>query len=216
VSFVYAPPTGPLVVLHRDRDLLAVHKPSGLLSVPGRGDHLADSLLTRVRAEYPLAQSVHRLDMDTSGVMVFALRRKAERELKRQFRERLVSKIYEARVWGVVTELGGVVDLPLAHDLDDKPKSKVCEATGKPARTRYDLLAHEGQTSRVRLCPETGRSHQLRVHMLALGHPILGDRFYAEGEALQAMDRLALQATSLTVLHPYRGEPVTLSCALDF
>ena len=193
-----------------------VHKPSGILSVPGRESHLADSLYTRVLESYPLAQTVHRLDMDTSGVMVFALRRKAERELKRQFRERLVKKVYEALVWGVMAENEGVIALPLVHNLADKPKSKVCHETGKRAVTGFNVLSRTANTSRVRLFPETGRSHQLRVHMAAIGHPILGDRFYAEGPALSAALRLNLHASEITVLHPYRGHPVTVHCACDF
>jgi len=177
---------------------------------------LKDSLYTRVVAEYPLAQSVHRLDMDTSGIILFALRRKAERELKRQFRERLVAKVYEARIWGRPEESKGRIDLPLAHDLEHKPRSRVCWETGKPAVTRYEVLSTDDETSRVRLVPETGRSHQLRVHLAASGHPILGDRFYATGAALSAMNRLALQATELTVLHPFRGDSLTMSCSLDF
>lgn len=216
MSFQYAPPQGPIDVLHCDKDLLIVNKPSGLLSVPGRGAHLADSLYTRVLDSYPLAHTVHRLDMDTSGVMVFALRRNAERELKRQFRERVVKKVYEARVWGVMSEDDGVITLPLVHDLIEKPKSKVCHETGKRAVTGFNVLSRSENTSRVRLMPETGRSHQLRVHMAAAGHPILGDRFYAEGLALSAASRLNLHASEITVLHPYRGDPVTVYCAPDF
>ena len=216
MTFEYQPPQDPLKVLHCDRDVLGVYKPNGLLSVPGRGLELQDSLYTRVLSEYPLAQSVHRLDMDTSGLMIFALRRKAERELKRQFRERLVGKVYEAMVWGTPKDSTGVIELPLAHDVENKPLSKVCERTGKRALTRFEQLESDGRVTRVRLFPETGRSHQLRVHLAAIGTPILGDRFYASGEALRAYPRLALQAVSLQFLHPYRQEPITLTCPVDF
>ena len=201
---------GPLDILHHDKDVIAIEKPSGLLSVPGKGSALADSALTRVEAQVGRAYSVHRLDMDTSGILLFALRRKAERDLKQQFRERLISKRYEAIVSGHLEPKQGVIEFPLVHDLMNKPKSKVCHSTGEAARTEYRVIEQTKQGSRVSLVPITGRSHQLRVHLLALGHPILGDRFYATGDALRASKQLLLHAAKLCFTHPYSGVQTTV------
>lgn len=204
--FEYRPPGPGLRVLYSDKDIVVVDKPAGLLSVPGRGANLADSVLSRLQCEHPTALTVHRLDMDTSGVMVFALRRKAEKELKRQFREREVEKTYTARVWGLVEPEEGVIAFPLAHDLENKPKSKVCLTHGKASETRYRVMERDQETTWLTLMPVTGRSHQLRVHMMALGHPILGDRFYSSGAALTAASRLMLHASTLSVKQPYQGQ----------
>lgn len=204
-DFRYDPPRDPLEVLHVDRDLVAVDKPSGLLSVPGRDPALYDSVFSRVLAEHPLAQIVHRLDLDTSGVLVVALRRKAQRALQQQFHDRRVAKVYLARVWGHLQEPTGLVDLPLAQDPGGAARHEV-HPDGRPSQTRYTVLEEDATTSLVRLEPITGRSHQLRVHMLALGHPILGDRFYAPPEVRDAAPRLLLHATRLTLHHPYSGE----------
>lgn len=212
----YHPPTDPfLVILHQDRDILVVDKPSGLLSVPGRDPAHHDSSYARVLSQHPQAQVVHRLDMDTSGVMVFALNKEAERELKRQFRERETSKTYHARVWGT-PPAEGEVDLPLICDWPNRPKQMVCHQQGKPSRTLYRVVNQDNDSALVELTPITGRSHQLRVHMLALGHPICGDRFYAEGEALAAANRLQLHASRLTINHPYSQTPMTFEAPLPF
>lgn len=147
---------------------MVVNKPSGLLSVPGRLDEHKDSVMTRIQRDYPQAESVHRLDMATSGVIVVALHKEAERELKRQFREREPKKQYVARVWGHPASEEGLVDLPLICDWPNRPKQKVCYETGKAAQTEYEVLEYApDNTARVLLKPITGRSHQLRVHMLA-------------------------------------------------
>ncbi|VDZ75018.1 ribosomal large subunit pseudouridine synthase A [Atlantibacter hermannii] len=152
--------------------------------------------------------------MATSGVIVVALTKAAERELKRQFREREPSKQYVARVWGHPPE-EGVVDLPLICDWPNRPKQKVCYETGKAAQTEYQVLEYgDDNTARVLLKPITGRSHQLRVHMLALGHPILGDRFYATPEALAMAPRLLLHAQTLTITHPAFGNAMTFRAPL--
>ncbi len=214
--FQYNPPQTPwLEILHQDKDILVVNKPSGLLSVPGRDPAHRDSIWARVLEQYPDPHIVHRLDMDTSGVMVLALRKNAERELKRQFRERETAKRYLARVWGHLPEKEGVVDLPLICDWPNRPKQMVCFENGKPSQTRYKVLSEDEHGSLVELVPITGRSHQLRVHMLALGHPILGDRFYADGEALACAPRLMLHAAELTIKHPYSGQPLTFSAPWD-
>ncbi|MGR3433589.1 MAG: pseudouridine synthase [Shimia sp.] len=201
----YDPPTGPLDVLHADHEVVMVDKPSGLLSVPGRGAHLADCLMARVAEAYPTALLVHRLDRDTSGVMVFALTPHAQRHLGLQFERRQTRKVYVAQVWGRL-EGAGEIDLPLIVDWPNRPLQKVCHETGKPAQTEWRAKRSDGASTRVELRPRTGRSHQLRVHMKALGHPILGDPFYAKGEALSAAPRLMLHAWKLAVRHPDGGE----------
>ncbi len=196
---------------------MVVNKPSGLLSVPGRQEEHKDSVMTRIQRDFPAAESVHRLDMATSGIMVVAMSKAAERELKRQFREREPEKTYVARVWGHLTEEKGVIDLPLICDWPNRPKQKVCFETGKPAQTGYEVLALDDDNStRVRLKPVTGRSHQLRVHMLALGHPILGDNFYAHEDAKAMAPRLQLHAEMLTITHPKYLTPMTFRQPADF
>jgi len=212
---LYAPPTDPLVVLHDDHEILVVDKPAGLLSVPGRGAHLADCLLTRIEAVYPHALLVHRLDRDTSGVMVFALTKHAQRHLGLQFEKRQMKKTYIAEVWGDVAAPEGEVDLPLIVDWPNRPLQKVDHAEGRPALTRWKRLrVREGRT-RMRLMPETGRSHQLRVHMREIGHPILGDPFYAEGPAREAA-RMMLHAESLRLRHPDGGKGFTFKAKVPF
>ncbi|MGI3166516.1 RluA family pseudouridine synthase [Pseudooceanicola sp. 200-1SW] len=205
MSDVYTPPDTPLSVIHEDHELLIVDKPTGLLSVPGRGEHLADCLLTRVQAAFPTALLVHRLDRDTSGLMVFAMTPHAQRHLGLQFEHRRVKKTYVARVQGRLEPKTGTVDLPLIVDWPNRPKQMVDHENGKPAVTDWRVLKASDAESRVRLFPQTGRSHQLRVHMLALGHPILGDPFYAEGEA-RDHPRLMLHSEELRLLHPEGGQ----------
>lgn len=214
----YNPQLEPwLHILYQDAHIMVVNKPSGLLSVPGRLDEHKDSVMTRIQRDYPEAESVHRLDMATSGVIVVALTKAAERELKRQFREREPAKTYVARVWGHPAQEKGMVDLPLICDWPNRPKQKVCFDTGKSAQTDYQVVEYgEDNSARVALKPITGRSHQLRVHMLALGHPILGDGFYAHPEAKAMSDRLLLHAESLTITHPAFGNAMTFRQPADF
>ncbi|MEH8020955.1 RluA family pseudouridine synthase [Rheinheimera metallidurans] len=215
--FIYQPPTEPwLEVIYQDKDLIVLNKPSGLLTNPGRGPHLADCLLSRVQQQYPLAQLVHRLDMATSGVVVIALRRKAEAALKLQFANRSVSKRYLAMVWGTLAQTSGSIDVPLIADSENLPKQKVCLQTGKTAVTHYTVLQQLTDRALVELRPVTGRSHQLRLHMLHLGHPILGDAFYAHTEALAAASRLQLHAASLQLNQPYNGERLSFNADSDF
>ncbi|GGE53403.1 RluA family pseudouridine synthase [Actibacterium pelagium] len=215
MSAEYNPPDTPLSILHQDHELLFVDKPTGLLSVPGRGEHLADCLLTRIQAAFPEALLVHRLDRDTSGVMVFALSPHAQRHLGKQFETRKARKTYVARVWGKVEEKTGTVDLPLIVDWPNRPLQKVDFETGKPAVTDWRVLRYEDNATRIRLYPRTGRSHQLRVHMREIGHPILGDPFYAEGPARDA-PRLMLHAESLRVNHPESGKGMTVTAPSPF
>jgi tRNA pseudouridine32 synthase/23S rRNA pseudouridine746 synthase len=211
----YSPPTDPLRILHEDAHIVVVDKPEGLLSVPGRGPELADCLLSRLQAIFPDTLLVHRLDRDTSGVMIFALTRHAQRHLGLQFEKRQVRKSYVARVWGQLSPREGEVDLPLIVDWPNRPRQKVCHETGKPALTRWRVLRQDADTTRVRLSPQTGRSHQLRVHMQALGHPILGDPFYAEGPA-RAFPRLMLHAEELRLKHPEGGASIRFRVPAPF
>ncbi|UYV37904.1 RluA family pseudouridine synthase [Rhodobacteraceae bacterium D3-12] len=199
----YTPPTDPLEVLHEDHELIAVVKPAGLLSVPGKGDHLADCLLARIETAFPTALLVHRLDRDTSGVMIFAATPHAQRHLGLQFEKRQVKKTYIARVHGHLDQEEGEIDLPLIVDWPNRPRQMVCHETGKQAITTFKRVKADETESRVRLMPHTGRSHQLRVHMTALGHPIIGDPFYSEGAERYA--RMMLHAQELRLRHPDGG-----------
>ena len=212
----YTPPTDPLVIVHDDHQLLLVNKPPGLLSVPGKGEHLADCLLSRVQAAFPEALLVHRLDRDTSGVMVFALSPHAQRHLGLQFEKRQVKKTYVARVWGRVAEKTGTVDLPLIVDWPNRPLQHVDHENGKSAVTDWRVVKYEENATRIRLFPQTGRSHQLRVHMREIGHPILGDPFYATDAALAAAPRLMLHAETLRLRHPDGGKGLSFSAKCPF
>ena len=214
-EFVYTPPTVPLAILHSDEDIVFVDKPAGLLSVPGRGEALADCLIGRLRLEFPSILLVHRLDMDTSGVMVFARNPAAQASLGQQFEARKTRKHYIARVWGSVAQPEGEIDLPLIVDWPNRPRQMVCHATGKPALTQWKRLRAEGDSTRLRLIPLTGRTHQLRVHMQAMGHPILGDPLYASGAA-RAYPRLMLHAHSLRLNHPRTGHGMTITAPVPF
>lgn len=215
MSDEYSPPQEPLRVLHADHEIVVVDKPAGLLSVPGRGAHLADCLLARVVEAFPMALLVHRLDRDTSGVMVFALSPHAQRHLGLQFEKRQVKKTYVARVAGRLEPREGTVDLPLIVDWPNRPRQKVCHETGRQAVTEWRVLRATDDESRVRLMPRTGRSHQLRVHMLALGHPILGDPLYAEGAA-RAHPRLMLHSEELRLRHPDGGAGMRFRAGAPF
>jgi tRNA pseudouridine32 synthase/23S rRNA pseudouridine746 synthase len=205
-TYDYRPPTEPwLTVIHADEDIVVLDKPSGLLSVPGKDPALADCLEARVRERWPTAAMAHRLDKDTSGVIVMCLNKKALGHVGQEFEQRRAKKSYVARVWGDMAEDAGLVDLPLATDWENKPRQRVDYERGRQSKTEWRVEARENGVTRVRLNPLTGRTHQLRVHMLALGHPILGDQFYATGEALAAADRLQLHAEELGFNHPQGG-----------
>ena len=205
-TFDYRPPTEPWIdIVHEDDRLIVCNKPSGLLTVPGKDISLADCLEARVQAaypQYPAAKVVHRLDKDTSGLLLLAFDKAALGALGSQFEHRKVGKYYIARVWGEVVGDSGLIDLPLATDWENKPRQRVDHERGRAAQTQWQVLAREPGVTRMKLTPLTGRTHQLRVHMLALGHPILGDTFYAEGPARDAADRLQLHAEMLQFSHP--------------
>lgn len=214
-GFVYMPPDTPLRLIHRDSQIVVVHKPAGLLSVPGRGDDRADCLIGRLRRAFPEVLLVHRLDLDTSGVMVFALTRAAQANLGQQFEMRQVRKVYLARVRGRLEPKEGRIDLPLAVDWPNRPRQQVNHETGRAAVTDWRVVRAEQDESRVRLMPQTGRSHQLRVHMAEIGHPILGDPLYATGAA-RDFPRLMLHAESLRLRDIESGRSVTFSAPCPF
>ncbi len=198
------PPDTGLDLIHQDKALLVLNKPSGLLSVPGRGEDKQDSLLTRARARFADAECVHRLDMETSGLMILARGKQVQRVLNRLFQQRLVRKQYVAVVAGKMEPPEGEICLPLICDWPNRPRQKVDHVHGKASFTRFSVLGHDARrhTTRVALRPETGRSHQLRVHMQSLGHSILGDRLYAPPETCAQAQRLLLHASALTFSHP--------------
>ena len=195
-------------VLYEDAAMLVLRKPAGLLSVPGRGEDRADCVASRIQARYPDARVVHRLDMATSGLMVFGLGLDAQRALGRAFETRRVDKRYEAVVAGHLLPELGHVDLPLICDWPNRPRQMVDHERGKPASTHWHVLTHEptGAHTRVALHPITGRSHQLRVHLWSLGHPILGDELYGDNASRCAASRLLLHASGLGLPHPMTGE----------
>jgi tRNA pseudouridine32 synthase/23S rRNA pseudouridine746 synthase len=192
-------------IVYQDDDLLVLDKPSGLLAVPGRGPDLQDCLSARVQAEFPSALVVHRLDRDTSGLIVMALNPHVQRELSRQFAERTVEKRYSAVVFGRPEASEGAIELPMRKDFDRPPRHMIDEIAGRPAYTAWRLVAAQQDRSRVEVRPRTGRSHQIRLHLAALGHPILGDNLYAHPEALALADRLLLHAEQLSLDHPSDG-----------
>ncbi len=211
----YFPPMDPLDVVYLDHELLVVNKPPGLLSVPGRGALLADCLITRIQSEYPTALLVHRLDRDTSGVMVFALSSNAQRHLGLQFEKRQTKKTYVARVWGQIKADRGTVDLPIIVDWPNRPKQMICHETGGAGVTDWQVINSDRGETRVKLSPKTGRSHQLRIHMLALGHPILGDPFYGTPDSQEAT-RLMLHSHRLRLRHPDGGEMMDFRAKIPF
>lgn len=206
------------VLIHADHALLVVNKPSGLLSVPGRGGDKQDCLVSRVQVDYPDALIVHRLDCDTSGLLVLARGKENHRRLSIAFQDRQVDKRYVALVDGELLPTSGEVDLPLIVDWPNRPLHKVDFVTGKPSLTRYHVVDYNPveHHSRVELVPETGRTHQLRVHMQALGHPILGDSLYADAKVRAKAERLLLHAEYLAFTHPESGERLEFACAADF
>ncbi|MEM9471522.1 MAG: pseudouridine synthase [Pseudomonadota bacterium] len=210
----YDPPadTG-LDVIHLDDDLLVLDKPSGLLSVPGKGPELADCVEARVHNIHPGALVVHRLDRDTSGVFVMAMNANAQRHLGLQFERRHLSKTYQAVVTGRLQADAGEIDLPLIADWPNRPLQKVCHDTGKPALTKWRVLSRSGASTRMELFPHTGRSHQLRVHLKEIGHPILGDPLYGDATAAP---RLMLHAHMLTIRHPSGGAETTFCADVPF
>jgi tRNA pseudouridine32 synthase / 23S rRNA pseudouridine746 synthase len=194
-DFLYNPPTEPwLDTIYKDKDMIVFNKPAGILSVPGRDVERHDSLYSRLLTLHPNSHTVHRLDLATSGVIIFALRKDAERALKIQ----------------------GCIDFSLSKDVDNPPKHKVDVESGKLCKTFYEVISYGKQSTLVKLMPVTGRTHQLRLHMMALGHPILGDDFYADPTALALSSRLLLHASEITIQHPYTKKKVRFEAEVPF
>lgn len=222
-DLVYAPPQEALHVIYQDDDLLALSKPSGLLSVPGKAEDHQDCLQNRALAAFPEALLTHRLDLETSGVFLLARNKPAQVHINRQFEERRTQKHYIARVWGHVPEDAGRIDLPMCCDWVNRPRQMVCFENGRNAVTDWEVLERENpQTltpqgvTRILLKPVTGRSHQLRVHMEELGYPMLGEVFYAHDAAEMAADRLQLHAEKLTVFHPANEDLISFTDTCPF
>ena len=216
-NFVYAPPQDPLHILYEDDDLFVIEKPAGLLSVPGRLPEHHDSAYLRVLERYPNAKITHRLDMATSGILMFAKHRDAEVAVSKMFQARTVSKHYIALVQGEI-QTEGSVDVPLITDWENRPRQIVHFELGKAAKTLYQRLEYlpEQDISRVLLTPITGRSHQLRVHMLHIGHPITGDKIYHPEPTRNPLNRMALHASELTFTQPLSGHKVEILAPAPF
>ena len=203
-------------VLYHDDYIVALDKPSGLLSVKGIGPSKIDCLALRAASAIEGARIVHRLDMDTSGVIVLARDAETHRELSRQFQDREVEKEYVAVVGGSLKEDSGDIDIPIRKDMDNPPKQCVDYDQGKSSQTAWSVLQRKPDRTRVLLAPKTGRSHQLRVHLKEIGHPILGDNLYAPPELLAMAARLQLHAQKLVVTHPASKERITFYSACPF
>ncbi len=212
------PAAEALMVVHDDAACIVVVKPAGLLSVPGRGVHLQDCVAARVQTTFSDALVVHRLDMATSGLLLFARGAAAQRSLSIAFAAREVHKRYVAIVDGLVELSSGEIDLPLMADWPNRPKQMGDLEHGKPSLTRYRVIAHDHatHTTRVELEPVTGRAHQLRVHLQSLGHPILGDALYAPPDVQVRATRLLLHASMLGFAHPASGAPMHFESAAPF
>lgn len=216
---IYQPPADEgFVPLHVDDDMVVVSKPAGLLTVPGRGEHVQDCLIHRVQQHLPDALIVHRLDMDTSGLVLLGRGPEMQRALSRLFMDRQVYKRYEAVVSGLIAQDRGDIDAPLIADWPNRPRQKVDENQGKPSMTRYRVMDRYPTAWRTRLAlePVTGRSHQLRVHMLCIGHPIVGDPLYGPQPPRDQAPRLLLHATELRLTHPRSGQAMAWQEACPF
>ena len=211
-------PEPDLEVIHRDDRILVINKPVGLLSVPGIGEAKRDSLAIRAAAQFPGARILHRLDRDTSGVILLAFDAEAHRELSRQFHDRVVKKTYIAMVAGVVKDDQGRIDLPMRKDMDPRnaPRQIIDHAEGRRAITDWWVMERLGDRTRLRLSPLTGRSHQLRLHLKEIGHPILGDDLYAPASVLAMSDRLMLHAQVLAIVHPSTASLMTFEAPCPF
>ncbi|KAA0875132.1 RluA family pseudouridine synthase [Nitrincola tapanii] len=203
-------------IVYADDVMLVVNKPEDLLSVPGIGEEKKDCLVTRLQREFPTVRIVHRLDFATSGLIVLALNAGSHRALSIQFQNRVPKKRYQARVHGQLTEDKGEILLPLAPDWERRPRMKVDHELGKPSQTHWECISRDQDSSRVLLYPHTGRSHQLRVHLLSIGHPILGDVFYTDEAQHQGYPRMMLHADRLGLEHPVQGHWLEFSSECPF
>lgn len=203
-------------ILFSDNEIIIVDKAPGILSVPGRGPEKLDSVSHRLSLQFPEVHIVHRLDMATSGIMVFARNKEALRSLQQQFQNRQTEKSYQAIIAGHLTPTQGAINLPMRCDWPNRPKQMVCYEFGKKSLTRWRVMEYIAENTRVELLPFTGRSHQLRIHCDALGHPILGDNLYGTTQSQTATEQLCLHAQSLTFTHPSSEERLTFSSSAPF
>lgn len=215
-SFVYEPPDTPLDIIFADSDILVLNKPSGLLTVAGKTPDLADCLESRACELYQTARIIHRLDKDTSGLIVLGLTTQAHANIGLQFEKRQTEKAYMALVWGELAQSSGRIEQPICADWPNRPKQHIDHENGRAAITDWEVLESDGANTRVLLKPMTGRTHQLRVHMTHIGHPILGDNLYAHSSALTAAPRLCLHAIELSFTHPATGDQIGFSSEVPF
>ena len=214
----YPPLHSDIEVIYEDDSILAVNKPAGLLTTPGRGENKQDCLVSRAQLSHPDVLVVHRLDMDTSGLILFARNKTQQALLSQLFAQREIAKTYQAICYGVVEQDEGTIELPLITDWPNRPKQKVDHEQGKVALTRFSVTERNVSCAQTRLAlyPLTGRSHQLRVHLQSIGHPIVGDRLYAEPHIQQEHTRLMLHASNLQFTHPVTQKMLDLSCSPPF
>jgi len=215
----YHPPVhSGLDILYEDAYLLVVNKPAGLLSVPGRGEEKQDCLISRVQMTHPSALIVHRLDMATSGILLLALDKDTHRLLSQKFQQREISKCYIAVVSGKFKQNQGKIDVPMICDWPNRPKQMIDLEQGKSAQTEYEVVSFEpdNQTTRLKLVPITGRTHQLRLHCQHIGHAILGDGLYADSHTRELSSRLLLHASNIGFKHPVTDEVVSISSDVPF
>ena len=203
-------------ILYEDKSILAAEKPSGLLSVPGIGPQKQDCAVSRIQAWSPNARIVHRLDRDTSGILIMAKNRESHRELSRQFHDREVKKTYHALAYGHPCSPKGYINLPIRKDLDNPPCQLIDHSLGRPSITFWEILNKEKKFTKIELKPITGRSHQLRLHLYSIGHPILGDDLYGSSESFKMSNRLMLHANSLTITHPLTLDQITFKSNTPF
>jgi tRNA pseudouridine32 synthase/23S rRNA pseudouridine746 synthase len=200
--------------VHYDDHILVVEKPAGLLTVPGRV--VKDCVLNRVLGDFPAAIIVHRLDLDTSGLVILSLSKQSVSAMNRLFRERSIQKTYTALVDGQVTACDGSIDLPIAADPDHRPRQRIDRVSGKDAVTRFEVIRRLDDETRLALYPVTGRQHQLRLHLASIGHPILGCDLYANATALAKASRLMLHAAKVEFNHPVTDRPVSFESSAPF
>ena len=197
--------------------MLVVEKPQPMLSTPGRLPENRDSLISRLQLQFPSAELVHRLDMATSGLMLIALSKPASRSLSKQFQQRTIKKRYHAILQGHVQDNSGTIDLPIITDWERRPLQKVCHESGKPSLTRYSVIEHlDNLTTRIVFEPVTGRSHQLRIHSLNIGHPILGCQLYKSCDSHKKAQRLMLHASFIRFEHPLSGKTMEFASEPPF
>ncbi len=208
---VLPPPIGNIEYVYDDEHIIIVEKPSNMLSVPGRSPDKQDCLINRVKKLFPEARIVHRLDFSTSGLMVLAQNPESHRKLSRQFENREIEKTYVAEVYGQPDETSGQLNLPLRCDWERRPLQIVDNDLGKKAQTFWQIIERFEKSCLVELIPVTGRTHQLRVHMQAMGHPVLGDELYAHKTAHSMSDRLCLHAKELIITHPTENNRLTFT-----